>query len=84
MNCRQFIELLDDFVAAAQPPHDRDGSEEHLALCPYCRDYLKTYCDTIELLKAALAGQPDARVPDEVAAALADTVRRACAERPRS
>ena len=70
-------------MAASLPPHDVDRSDEHLALCPYCRDYLKTYRDTIELLKGALAGQPEARVPDEVAAALADTVRRACAERPR-
>ena len=77
MNCRQFIEILDDYVAASQPPHDQARSEEHLAVCPYCRDCLKSYRDTIELLKKALAAQPEGRVPDELGPALAEAMRRA-------
>ncbi len=80
MNCRQFIDSLDDYVAEAQTPPDRAGAESHLAVCPYCRDYLKTYRDTIALLHKSSAAEPEPPIPDDLSRALAETLRRARSE----
>ena len=77
MICRDFLEMIDEYLAVSSTADDRVECEAHLATCPYCRDYLKTYRDTIGLLKDALAKTPDAEVNPEVAAALTKTVMKA-------
>ncbi len=77
MTCREFIEIIDEYLAASSSADDRAECEAHLAICPYCRDYLKTYRDTIGLLKDALAKTPDAEVNPEVAGSLAKAVMKA-------
>ncbi len=77
MTCREFIEMVDEYLAASSSADDRTECDAHLAKCPYCRDYLKTYRDTIGLLKDALAKTPDAQVSPEVAQTLAKAVREA-------
>ena len=77
MICREFIAMIDEFLAVSSTADDRAECEAHLATCPYCRDYLKTYRDTIGLLKDALARTPDAEVNPEVADALAKAVTKA-------
>ncbi len=77
MTCREFIEMIDEYLAASSTADERAECEAHLAICPYCHDYLKTYRDTIGLLKDAIAKTPDADVNPEVADALAKAVMKA-------
>ncbi len=77
MICREFIDMIDEYLAVSSTADDRAECEAHLATCPYCRDYLKTYRDTIGLLKDALAKTPDAEVKPEVAESLAKAVMKA-------
>ncbi len=77
MTCREFIEMIDEYLAASSTADGRAECDAHLAKCPYCRDYLKTYRDTIGLLKEAFAKTPDAEVSPEVAQALAKAVTEA-------
>ncbi len=77
MTCREFIEMIDEYLAASSTAESRAECDAHLAKCLYCRDYLKTYRDTIGLLKDALANTPDAQVSPEVAQTLAKAVREA-------
>ncbi len=77
MTCREFIEMIDEYLAASSTAESRAECDTHLAKCPYCRDYLKTYRDTISLLKDAFAKTPDVEVSPEVAQALAKAVTEA-------
>jgi predicted anti-sigma-YlaC factor YlaD len=67
MTCREFIQVLDDYLVEALGPEKAALCEEHLNECPYCRDYLKTYQATIDLMKRALAAEPEVELPQEVA-----------------
>lgn len=72
-NCRELIEFLDDYVADALAPSVRAAFEEHLARCPYCRDYLKTYRDSIQLAKFAVADRAEhvrETIPEELVRAV--------------
>ena len=47
--CEDVIGFLDDYVSGDLAPEQRAVFEAHLGRCPYCRDYLATYRDTIAL-----------------------------------
>ena len=64
LTCRQLIEFLGDHHDGTLPADERARFDEHLAACPECREYLRTYEDTIRLGKAAFA-ESDDPVPAE-------------------
>lgn len=68
LNCKQFVEFLDDYVAGGQPDEVRQAFEEHIGCCPPCLDFLKAYKDTIEASrKACCCGDkviPKDKVPE--------------------
>jgi hypothetical protein len=73
LTCRELIDFLDDYVAEALPGAARADFNEHLAICPPCKDYLRTYRDCIDLSKAALTdpnGPPPPEVPEELVCAI--------------
>ncbi|MDZ4829685.1 MAG: zf-HC2 domain-containing protein [Phycisphaerae bacterium] len=79
LSCKEFIDFLDDYVAATQSPSVRASFEEHLAICPYCADYLRTYTEAVRLGRAVLvagAGSVPAEVPDELVQAIIEASRR--------
>lgn len=47
--CQDVIGFLDDYVSGNLVPEQRAVFEAHLGRCPYCRDYLATYRETIAL-----------------------------------
>ncbi len=53
-SCKDLIRVLDDYLAGTLRPAARRAFEGHLAICPYCRDYLKTYGEAVRLGKTAL------------------------------
>ena len=65
MTCREFIELLDDFLASQGDPAYRREAEAHLAGCRSCDAYLDSYRKTVEMGKAAFQDL-DAEVPADV------------------
>ena len=75
ITCREFVEFLDDYLAAALPEAERSAFGAHLAACPSCVAYMKTYQASIRLGKAVLSG-PD--LPAEVPQELLQAVLAAC------
>ena len=65
LSCRDFIEFLDDYVEGTQPDGVRAKFERHLEMCPQCIDYLKTYRDTIDLVRGACADDGSLAPPDD-------------------
>jgi predicted anti-sigma-YlaC factor YlaD len=72
MTCRELIEFLDEFLAGDQPPAVKAAFERHLAVCRECREYLRTYRDTVALSKAAQADATDApcKAPEDLVQAI--------------
>jgi anti-sigma factor RsiW len=73
MNCREFIGLLDAYLAREVPEDRRKLCEQHLAVCASCTAYLDSYRVTIALGKSAcqdLEGPIPADVPEELVRAL--------------
>ena len=52
------------------PPEQRAEFDRHMAACPSCVDYLKTYEKTVELVKTCTSDQ----VPDEVPESLVQAI----------
>jgi predicted anti-sigma-YlaC factor YlaD len=52
VTCREFIEFLMEYLLGEV---DRGKFDAHLAVCPSCVNYLKTYQETVTLSKTALA-----------------------------
>jgi anti-sigma factor RsiW len=65
MTCRDFIEFLLEYSSGELSPEQRREFDAHLAECPWCVAYLRTYERTIRLGKAAFA-EPEASVPADV------------------
>ena len=65
ITCREFIEFLMDYLEAALPEEQRREFDLHMAMCPACVAYLKSYRQTVAAGKTALAG-PDERLPEEI------------------
>ena len=53
------------------PPGQRTEFDRHVAMCPSCVDYLKTYEKTVVLAKACAANDP---VPDDVPESLVQAI----------
>jgi anti-sigma factor RsiW len=57
LNCRELIEFLAAYLDEELAREERAAFDRHLAICPYCRDYLATYRQTIHLGRRALAAE---------------------------
>jgi anti-sigma factor RsiW len=65
MTCREFIEFLMEYRAGELSPERQSIFDAHLAECPWCVAYLKTYEQTIRLGRLPYA-EPEAPVPATV------------------
>ena len=76
-DCRDTIAFLDDYVDGTCADAEREVFERHLARCPYCRDYLKSYRETISLSRGAATTADEqalAEPPRELVDAIVDTI----------
>jgi anti-sigma factor RsiW len=76
MTCRELADFLMDYLDGSLPADVQSAFDRHLALCPNCVAYVKTYRTTIELSRCAYDDdQADAALtevpPDLVRAILA-------------
>jgi len=73
MTCRELADFLMDYLNEDLPDDVRAAFDRHLALCPNCVAYVKTYRTTIEIGRRAFADdEADAgtEVPDELVRAI--------------
>lgn len=69
MTCRHIIDFLMDYLNGELPADQRATFDRHLALCPPCVAYLKTYEDTVKL-ERCLGEHPCEEIPDELVQAI--------------
>ena len=60
MDCREFVEIVSDYIEAALAETERLRTEAHLAGCAGCRAYLDQMERTIALLRRIADGDPQA------------------------
>jgi anti-sigma factor RsiW len=74
LSCRELIEFLASYLDDELPAGERAAFDAHLAVCPYCIDYLASYRETIHLGKQALAPEAEAleKIPVELVDAILD------------
>ena len=65
MTCREFIDFLMAYLSGELSASERAEFERHLADCPDCSAYLKSYEETIKLGKAVFT-ELEAPVPQDV------------------
>jgi anti-sigma factor RsiW len=74
LTCREMADFLMDYVSGSLPADRLAEFESHLAVCPACVDYIRTYKATIRLSRAAFisGGENDvpANVPEELVRAI--------------
>ena len=78
LTCREFVEVLTDYLEGALEPAERAELERHLVICRGCSNYTEQMRSTIGLL-SRLAEQPAAGAPS---GALLAMFRAWQAERP--
>ena len=67
--CQEMLDFLGDYIAGDLPAAQLAEFERHLAMCPPCIAYLKTYEQTIRLGKCA-CGDVDEKPPEELIKAI--------------
>lgn len=74
LNCKQFVDFLDEYVAGGQPESARKAFEEHIQRCPPCLDFLKAYRETIETSRKACCCEEKEISRDKVPQVLIDAI----------
>ncbi len=54
ITCQKLVDFLLDYVSKELPEAQRAAFEEHLALCPPCVIYMKTYMQSVEMAQKTL------------------------------
>ena len=71
LTCRELVDFVADYLSGELAPEVRAVFDEHLAECPDCVAYLRTYEDTIRLARDAAGADPvPAAVPDRLVRAI--------------
>ena len=77
MTCQEVIEqFLLDYVSRALPPEQEAAFDLHLAQCPSCVSYLRSYQQTVQLGGALGAEAPADEVPEALVQAVLAVTRR--------
>ncbi|MDZ4782366.1 MAG: zf-HC2 domain-containing protein [Planctomycetia bacterium] len=72
LSCRELVEFLMEYCDGELPPEQREYFEKHLACCPPCVAYMKTYQQAICLGKSACQEeeQKPPKMPEELVRAI--------------
>lgn len=79
ITCKQLIDFLGEYLEGGLTPEQRTEFDRHLAVCPACVDYLKTYRETIRLTRSsfeATAEPPPRSVPEDLVRAIMAAVKK--------
>ena len=75
LTCRDLAEFVADYQSGELAPEVLAAVDEHLAGCPDCVTYLRTYADTIRLARTTADPVPTA-VPEQLVRAILAARRR--------
>ncbi|MGH9314212.1 MAG: anti-sigma factor family protein [Vicinamibacterales bacterium] len=74
LTCREIADFLMDYVSGLLPADRLAEFESHLAICPACVDYLRSYKATIRMSREAFdssaANEVSPDVPEELVRAI--------------
>jgi anti-sigma factor RsiW len=73
VTCRDFVDVLDAYLSGSLDQGKTAAFNEHLAACPSCVAYMKTYQASIRLGKAVLT-RSDESLPEDVPEALVQAI----------
>ncbi len=65
MTCRELADFLMAYIDGELPAKQGTVFEEHVGLCPGCKNYLDSYRETITLGKS-ICQDPEGPVPHDV------------------
>jgi anti-sigma factor RsiW len=74
ITCRELIDFIADYLDGDLPGDQRREFDRHLAVCPACVNYLRSYCQTVALGREAFR-EPDEPVDASVPAELLKAIR---------
>jgi anti-sigma factor RsiW len=79
ISCKEFVELLNEYVDGELDASRRAVFDRHLSVCPDCTNYLDSYKKTMQLSLAAMIGAPLLAEPPpaELVAAVLEARKRA-------
>jgi anti-sigma factor RsiW len=77
IGCREFVEFLDDYVSRMLPEAERKAFDAHLAACPSCVAYMKTYQATVRAGRRVFTSR-EGSAPGDVPEELVRAVLAAC------
>jgi anti-sigma factor RsiW len=72
LTCREFVELVTEYLEGALPPAARARFEAHIAVCGNCTAYLAQLRDTIAVVGALQPETLDPGMERELLAAFSD------------
>ena len=70
--CREFVELVTDYLEGVLPARERDRFEAHLSECDGCERYLESMRRTVEVLRTLPEPPPDPDTYDALLHAFRD------------
>lgn len=70
ITCQELIDFIDSYRDNELTSEQRSEFERHLAVCPSCVAYLKTYEQTILLARSAASDQAPEDVPESLLRAI--------------
>ena len=76
VTCQQLIDFLMSYLDNELPTEQRAEFDRHMAACPSCVDYLKTYEQTILLAKTCDSEAVPEEVPESLVQAILEARKR--------
>jgi anti-sigma factor RsiW len=73
LTCREFVEFLGEYLEGRLPPGQLARFGGHLAACPACVSYTRSYRDTVRLGRSVLSNTDETLpgdVPEELVRAI--------------
>ncbi len=58
LTCKEFVEVLTEYLEGALEPDERADVERHIVICRGCSNYVEQMRSTIDLLGRIAAEQP--------------------------
>jgi anti-sigma factor RsiW len=77
MTCQQLIDFIMGYLENQLPQEERSEFDRHLAVCPSCVNYVKTYERTVLLAKASADDPVPEDVPESLVQAILASQRKA-------
>ena len=56
IKCREMTDFLLDYLDGELPREQERAFDVHLAMCPHCQDYVRSYRAALEASRAAMSG----------------------------